>query len=141
MPTARKGGICTQKYFILGTWLLCNLNDTFATLYILTTPTAPHTKLFRKTKVYLKRQLRPKVTIKGMKKLKLKVQKFEKKSRFLYVFSGTKVFFFFKCFVQEACSLKLGQPWLRQAFNVVQFSRQFVRIFLLFIAKTFVMVI
>ena len=67
MPTARMGGICTQKYFILGIRLLCNLNDTFATLYILRTPTAPHTKLFRKTKVYLKRQLRPKVTIKGMK--------------------------------------------------------------------------
>ena len=46
------GGICALKNFIIGTWLLCNLNDTFATLYILTTPTAPHTKLFRKTKVY-----------------------------------------------------------------------------------------
>ena len=67
MPTARMGGICTQKYFILGTWLLWRLKNTFATLYILTTPTAPHTKLFRKTKIYLKRQLRPKVTIKGMK--------------------------------------------------------------------------
>ena len=73
MPTARMGGIRALKFFILGTWLLCNLNDTFATLYILTTPTAPHTKLFRKTNIYLKRQLRPKVTIKGMKKLKLKV--------------------------------------------------------------------
>ena len=62
-----------QKYFILRIRLFWTFDDTFAKLYILTTPTAPHTKLFWKTKVYLKRQLRPKVTIKGMKKLKLKV--------------------------------------------------------------------
>ena len=67
MSTARMGGIRALKNFILGTWLLWRLKNTFATLYILTTPTAPHTKLFRKTKIYLKRQLRPKVTIKGMK--------------------------------------------------------------------------
>ena len=73
MSTARNGGIRALKNFNLGTWLLWRLKNTFATLYILTTPTAPHTKLFQKTKLYLKHQLRPKVTIKGMKKLKLKV--------------------------------------------------------------------
>ena len=67
MSTARRGGIRALKNFILGTWLLWRLKNTFATLYILTTPTTPHTKLFRKTNIYLKRQLRPKVTIKGMK--------------------------------------------------------------------------
>ena len=54
------GGIRALKNFILGTWLLWRLKNTFATLYILTTPTTPHTKLFRKTNIYLKRQLRPK---------------------------------------------------------------------------------
>ncbi|SVE11111.1 uncharacterized protein METZ01_LOCUS463965, partial [marine metagenome] len=28
-------------------------------------------------------------------------------------FPVRKFFFFFKSFAQEACSLKLGQPWLR----------------------------
>ena len=67
MSATRRGGMHAQKYFILGMCLLCRLKDTFSKLYILATPTAPHTKLFRKTKIYLKRQLRPKVTIKGMK--------------------------------------------------------------------------
>ncbi len=73
MSTACRRGMRAQKYFIIGICLLLYLKDTFEKLYILTTLTAPHTKLFQKTKIYLKRQLRPKVTIKGMKKSKLKV--------------------------------------------------------------------
>ena len=62
MSTARMGGIRALKNFILGTWLLWRLKNTFAILYILTTPTAP-----KKQKFILKRQLRPKMTFKGKK--------------------------------------------------------------------------
>ena len=66
-------GMRTSKYFILGIRLFWYSKDTFGILYILTTHTALCTRFFQKTKIYLKRQLRIKVTIMSIKKSKLKV--------------------------------------------------------------------
>ena len=57
------------------------------------------------------------MTIKGIKKIEIKGVEIRKKSRDFFMSFPVRKFFFLISFAQEACSLKLGQPWLRQAIN------------------------
>ena len=54
--------------------------------------------------------------LKVEKKSKLRVQKFEKKSWFLYFFSGMELFLNTKSLQKKHVPLKLGQLWLCQTF-------------------------
>ena len=74
------------------------------------------TLLSRKKKFIFQGQLRPTVTIKGMKKIEIKGAEIQKKSWFLYVFSGTKLFLHTKPLQKQNVPLKLGQLWLCQTF-------------------------
>ena len=111
-----RGGMHAPKYFILGIRLLWTLKDTFAKLWVLRTPAAPWNTIVPKKKVYFLRQLWAKSEIKGIHFMKLRVQKFRKKSWFLYVFSGTELFLNTKPLQKKPVPLKLGQLWLCQTF-------------------------
>ena len=94
------------KYFILGILLLWTLKDTFAKLYIFRTPAEHCNTIVPKKKVYFSRPIRPKVTIKGMKKIEIKGAEIRKKVVISLCLFRYGTFFEYKTIAKKTCAPK-----------------------------------
>ena len=94
------------KYFILGIRLLWTLKDTFAKLYILRTPAEHCNTIVPKKKFIFQGHLRPKVTIKGMKKNKIKGAEIRKKVVISLCLFRYGTFFEYKIIAKKTCAPK-----------------------------------
>ena len=97
------GGVCMHQNILFLEFCYFGLWRTHLQNYTFWGPMRSTVQLFsRKKKFIFWCQLRPKMTIKGMKKIEIKGAEIRKKSWFLYVFSDTEFFW-----IQNHCKKNL----------------------------------
>ena len=94
------------KYFILGIRLLWALKDTFAKLYILRTHAEHCNTIVPKKNIIFQCQLRPKMTIKGRKKIEIKGTEIRKKIVISLCLFRYGTFFEYKTIAKKTCAPK-----------------------------------